>query len=123
MVVEYGVDHLGQLGALHEWLLRRPAVGSWSGVAAVELEAFEHGGVEQLAGFIARRVVGLACFPEQCQYNLQTVAQLGALDVRLGDQATSVGDLGGHLGLAQLQVLDRQRVGHVGVDELALLPF
>ncbi|OBJ43555.1 hypothetical protein A5630_18860 [Mycolicibacterium mucogenicum] len=52
VVVQHRVHDFGEFGTLHEWLLWGPAVGSRAVVAAVDLEAFEHGGVEQLAGAV-----------------------------------------------------------------------
>ncbi|MUL46616.1 hypothetical protein FZI85_11110 [Mycobacterium sp. CBMA293] len=107
MIVEQRIHDLSQFGALHEWLLWGPAVGRGPRVVAVDLEAFEHGGVEQLAGFVGGGVVGLAGPAQQRQDDLEPVLEFGALDVGFGDQPAGVGDVGSQLSLALFEVLDR----------------
>lgn len=90
----------------------------------VDVDRFEHGFIEELAG---DAVGGVRVDPsaplKEREDDLQPFAEGVYVLSGLLDESFGVGDLGLDEGLAHLEVFDGHSVGYIGVEQLLFLPI
>ncbi|MCX6398324.1 MAG: hypothetical protein NTX33_00130 [Propionibacteriales bacterium] len=109
---------------VHDWRQRRIGDERCPGgvvVFDVDDEPGEDGAVQDAAGFVIGDLVEAPCVGEQLDDLVEPGEQVVAGGLGVLDEALCVCDLHGGAGLAGLQHVDGQRIGHVGVEEFLLV--
>ncbi|MHB1504980.1 MAG: hypothetical protein ACYCTL_13195 [Acidimicrobiales bacterium] len=91
--------------------------------AAFHIEAFEHRGVEQLAGPVVGLAVGVAAPGGEAGRQLQDLLPLAKVGVQIGEAVLCGLDVGADGGLFGLEGGYVDGSGVVGVEELSPLRF